>query len=197
MDLHRQVRDIIRQELATILMSKTKAIDTSSYATWRATAARFPSDPNGVNRLRMIQQFGVASQPPAGMDSALAPIGGDPTHLILLGQDDPNRPPMQVGECALYSATGQVVYLKLNGKVLIGSQTAENPAVLGDVLCNFIQAILNQFLNAPQIGFDTFSAPVFLDPGIRTGLTLLINQYITSTSTNIVSQQTFLQRGGS
>lgn len=188
--LHQEVREIVRQELAHALMATVKDTDTA----YRATATRFPSDP-GVNRLRMIQQFGLASRAPDGMESVTMPVGGDPTHLILLGQNDTDRPGLSKGEAALYGSDGQLVFLKLGGSVLLGSKSAAEPAVLGNVLKSFLGAVLDQFLNAPQIGIDSFSLPVFLDPGIRAGLTLLKTQYLTNTSTNIVAKKIFVERG--
>lgn len=190
MNIHAMVREIVRQELAHAMLASVQNTD----AKWRASASRFGTDP-GVPNLRMLQQFGLASRPMDGMESAVLPIGGDPTHLILLGQNDPDRPPLSKGECALYGSDGQVVYLKLGGLVLIGSQTAAEPAVLGNVLKAFLGATLDQFLDAPQLGIDSMSLPVFLDPGIRAGLMMLKTLYLTTAATNIVAQKTFVERG--
>jgi hypothetical protein len=66
--------------------------------------------------------------------------------------------------------------------------------VLGDVAMNGLQALVNAFLNATQIG-QSAAGPVALDPSVRTALNQFVTTYISTTSSNIVSQIAFTERG--
>jgi len=185
----REVVDIVRQEFAQILMGRVAETDSKG----RAKARRFGTETPFENA-RQIQPFGLTSRPPAPMESLVVPINGDPTHLVLVGQFDGDRPATEVGEAALYGADGQLVYLKTGGHVLIGSKAAAEPAVLGNVLKEFLTTFIDALLNAPQIGQDIIG-PVFLDPALRTNLINYKAQYLTNAATNIVAQKTFVERG--
>lgn len=71
---------------------------------------------------------------------------------------------------------------------------ATEPLVLGNVLKQFETDLINAFINAPQIG-QCAVGPVFLDPGLITTLNALIAQYLTTATTNILSQIGFTERG--
>jgi hypothetical protein len=71
---------------------------------------------------------------------------------------------------------------------------ATEPLVLGNVLVNLEQDLINAFINAPQIG-QCAVGPVFLDPGLASTLTMLISKYLTTATTNILSQIGFTERG--
>lgn len=185
----REVIDIVRQEFAQILLGQVAATDAKG----RAKASRFGVETPFENT-RMIQPFGLTSRPQAPMQSLVVPINGDPTHLVLVGQFDEGRPATEEGEACLYGADGQVVYMKTGGEVLIGSQAADEPAVLGNVLAEFLTALIDALLEAPQIGQDIVG-PVFLDPALRAQLVLFKAQYLSTEATNILAQKTFVERG--
>lgn len=185
----REIVDIVRQEFAQILMGQLVSSDTK----YRAKASRFGQE-TPFERARMIQPFGHASRPTGGMESLLVPLNGDPTHLVVVGQNDTGRPALEAGEACLYGADGQLVFMKTGGQILIGSKAADEPAVLGNVTKSFLGSFLDAFLNAVQIGQDLIG-PVFLDPDVRANLVALKLQYITNPATNIVAQKTFVERG--
>jgi hypothetical protein len=71
------------------------------------------------------------------------------------------------------------------------------PLVLGNVNVTFMTNLIDAFLNAPQIGWDALNIPVFLDPQIRQLLVEYKQTYLDDASTNILSQLSFTERGGS
>jgi phage gp45-like len=184
------IRQAVREELAPILMGKIQATDQN----FRATARRFSGEAN-LGNLRILHPYGLASRPSAGMECVVMPIANDPTHLNILTQNDINRPQIQDGEVCLYGPEGQVVYLNAAGEIHQGSQAASEPVVLGNVLTAFLEAVLNAFLNAAEI-VETPTGPGYLSPAIRTQLTQLMQQYLQESSSNILGQKNFVERGG-
>jgi hypothetical protein len=105
------------------------------------------------------------------------------------------------------AATGDMVHKALAGKklhllsalkIFLGAGTADptQPLVLGLVAKEFLTTLIDEVLNAPQIGFTPFG-PCFLDPTIRANLITYKQTYLTDASTNILSQLSFTERGGS
>lgn len=106
--------------------------------------------------------------------------------------------------------TGQV-RLTQEGDILLGTSSAESPAVLGDVLMNGLSALVSALNNLAMvlgtgpigvIGTPSPGSPVLTSPGViaavatfSTALTAFTTQYLTTPATNIVSEQTFLERG--
>ena len=131
------VRQIIRQELAPIVMA---TIDKNA-STTRTSAKRFAND-NTLPNLRNISPYGVSSRAPSGTQCVMTPINSDPTHINITGYFDENRPTVQDGEACLYNQYGQLVYLK-NGKIQIGSKSADEPFVLGNVFKTMMNTILD------------------------------------------------------
>lgn len=79
---------------------------------------------------------------------------------------------------------------------LAKTDTAPTEAlVLGNVQKEFWETYLDAYLNAPQVGFDIFGLPTFLDPALRTQLIQMKQTYVTDPSTNILSQLSFTERG--
>jgi phage gp45-like len=180
----------LQREVVGLSMGKIEATASAS----RTSAKRFSSE-GAVKNLRLIRPFGVASRPPAGTETLIGAIGGNPSHLTSLGDFDADAPAfLQDGEACLYGADGQVVYMKTGGKVLIGSDAASEPAVLGNVLAAGLAALVNAFLDATQIGIGP-TGPVFLDPAVRAALVSFTSTYLTTAGTNVLAQKTFVERG--
>jgi phage gp45-like len=188
-ELPKLIRQIIREELAPILMGKIIQTDTK----YRATAQRFSGE-NQIKNLRSLHPFGVASKPKPGTECVVLPIMNDPTHLNVLTHHDSGRPEIDEGEICLYGADGQLIYLKNGGSIHQGSKEADEPVVLGAVLKTLLEAILDAVLQAPQIGTCAVG-PVVLDPSIRTQLTQAKQTYLATASSNILSQKNFVERG--
>lgn len=95
------------------------------------------------------------------------------------------------------------------GEVFLGSTSADNPLVLGDILqtfCDQIITILNTALNAigtGPIGITTTPGnPAPTAPGVTTAMTSAVSQltslkaqYVDSPTTNFLSITTFTERG--
>lgn len=186
------IRQIIRQELTSILMGKITANANQN----RSSARRFQTD-GQMNNLRNIQPYGISSRAPAGTQCLVVPIGGDASHMNVVGHFDESRPSLSDGESILYGADGQVIYMKNGGTIHQGSKGAAEPVVLGQTNLDF----MGQFLDAlttqsdTRIGYDSFGLEVFLDPQILETLLELKEKYITDPSTNIVGQKNFVERG--
>lgn len=183
------VRQIVREEFAPILMGILK----DSTDKYRATIQRFPSEVP-IDNQRIIQPFGLSSRPTDGMETLVTPLAGDPTHLITNGQNDINRPKTEKGESILYGADGQVIFMKNGGTIHQGSKAANEAAVLGYVLQEFLRNILDAFLGANNIG-ECAVGEVFLAPEIRTLFEQYKIKYVNDASTNILAQKIFVERG--
>jgi phage gp45-like len=189
-DLEKIIRNVIKQELAGLIMGTV----TDSASSSRASAQRFPGE-NPVTNQRIISPFGLASRPSDGTQVMMGAINGDPTHLNILGCNDTARPGVNKGESILYGADGQVIYMKAGGSIHQGTKGATEPVVLGNVLKEFLTTLINQILNSPQIGFDAFGLPVAIDPQLAINLLNDRIQYLDTPSSNIVGQKNFVERG--
>jgi phage gp45-like len=191
-DIIKQVRAIIKQELSSIIMGRI----TSNTSQTRTNARRFQTD-GQINNLRNIQPWGLRSRAPNQTQCLIIPIGGDPTHLNVVGHFDESAPPINDGETVLYGANGQVIYMKSDGTIHQGSEAASEPVVLGNQALAFLGAVIDAFTTQgdTRIGYDSFGLEVFLDPSILQTLLNLKQQYITNAATNIVGQKNFVERG--
>lgn len=140
------VREILRQELAPILMGTVQKNDSQT----RSTVQHFPSS-SPVPNLRNIQPFGVSSRAPVGTAALTVPIDSNATHLNMVGHFDEGRPTGEDGETLLYNSFGQVIYLK-EGKIQIGSKAASENLVLGQVFKAFAAQFLELVANHTHAG---------------------------------------------
>lgn len=190
-ELYPLVRQIIREEFQQMTMAKVGEITN----TFRATLQSRYSEESGLKNLRTLHTYGVSSKPPEGTEVGVLPVGGDPTHLNVIGSHDDKRPTVDQGEMAIYNAiAGQLIRLMNDGTIRQGSPGASEPVVLGNVLKALFSAIFDAILNASQIGIDSFGLPVFLDPGVRAALVAAKSQFITTAATNILGQKNFVER---
>lgn len=186
----------IKKQMNIILsgQSENPTIDSSGNAS--EDIQNLFSGMQGITQRPVMHPFGLVSKAPDGTTQVVARQGDHTGNRIILGHRDGGRPnDFNQGEVVLYNEFGQAIYIR-EGKIQVGSTNSANPMVLGDILVNFLTALMNDFLNAPQIG-QCAVGPVFLDPTIRTQMVAQIQQYLTTSSTNIVSQVTFTERGGS
>jgi hypothetical protein len=189
-DIVREIRQMIRQELAPILMGQIVSTEDQ----FRGTAQRFPSE-SPLQNLRRLQPYGLASRPKPGTECLVIPIGGDPTHLVVASDYDRDRPDVRDGETCLYGPDGkQQIWLGDDGKLRSGSRAAESPVVLGDVLQEFARELLGAILEAPELGTSA-TGPVFLSPAVRTKLKSLLTTYVNEAASNFLSRSQFVERG--
>jgi Bacteriophage Mu Gp45 spike protein len=189
-EIPRLIRQIVREELAPILMGKIVSVDQ----TFRATAQRFSTETQ-IPNMRLIQPYGLASRPKAGMDSMIVPVLGDPSNLQVVGQFDSGRPAIDETEACLYGPDGQVVYMKKGGEIHQGTLAADEPVVLGNVAKEFLGALLDLLIDSAPLAYDSFGLPVELSPEIIEQLMAFKLMYITTPATNIVGQKNFVERG--
>lgn len=153
-------------------------------------AAKMPSRP-------VAHPYGLCSRAPAGKIGVTARLGDHPGALILLGVRDNNRSnlALQEGEVCLYNEFGQAIYLK-DGQIQVGSNTADEPAVLGNVIAEFLDSLLTK-LEAGNMFLSTSPGnPTAPNPTIVAELEALRSQYLTTPATNILSQEIYVERGG-
>jgi hypothetical protein len=189
-EIHALVRQVIREELAPILMGKVGEINEK----YRAKLKSRLSGETGLENLRTLHPYGLASKPKAETEVVILPLMGDPTNLNVLTQHDKDRPEIEQGEVALYGPDGQIIHFKNDGNIYQGSSEADEPVVLGNVLKTLLEALIDAFLNNPQVG-QCAVGPVMLDPGVRTQLTQAKQTYLSQASSNILSQKNFVERG--
>ena len=113
----------------------------------------------------------------------------------MVGQFDPSKPDLNDGEMAIYSANGQVIYMKADATIHQGTKGANEPVVLGNVMKACIKDIIEDFTNSSLIGYDAFGLPVILNGALAANLTQHKEKYVTDASTNIVGQKNFVERG--
>lgn len=65
----------------------------------------------------VVQQFGLASNPPVGADAVLLSLNGDPSSGVVVGTNHQKYRPtgQQSGEMTIYNAFGMSVYLSQGG----------------------------------------------------------------------------------
>lgn len=141
----------------------------------------------------------------------------DPKDLYLVGYSNSNynqafaikrmsskaeKIPKQItdGHHAVMAKTGKQLHLTSDTKINLGlgnpNSAPTEPVVLGNVLKSLMNDFINAILNAtPGIGVSSMG-PVMLNPALRTQLTQIQTQYLSTTSTNILSQLVFTERGG-
>lgn len=149
-ELMKFVRETIRREIAHVMMGSLVSNDGLG----RVSVSRGGVDSETPN-LRSIQPYGVSSRGPSGMDIFMAHVNGDITHPVMAGHFDKNRPDGEDGETIIYNQFGQLVYLK-SGKILLGSKTATENLVLGQVFKTMMSTLLDAIANHthPGLGYQ-------------------------------------------
>lgn len=148
-DIREIVRQVLIEELAPIMMGKIVSNKDGNRSTVQRTAtdAKIPN-------ARNIEPFGFRSRAPVGTQALLVPIDGNPSHVNVVGHFDESAPGINDGESVLYNQFGQLVYLS-NGKIQIGSKSASENLVLGQVFKTFMASLLQLIADHthPGIGY--------------------------------------------
>ncbi len=189
-----EVISLIRSELKKSLTIIFAGVTADNTKTHEGVDQLYGSQ--GKNEsIPQIRPYGYASRAPAGTIAVVAKTSYDPRSKILLGHRDISPPAMEQGETVVYDAYGHQIRLEQSA-MRFGSATSANPMVLGTETMAFFRAVINAFLDAPQVCITPLGSGV-LDPSIRVALTQAVTTYITTTSTNIVSAIAFTERGES
>lgn len=95
--------------LTRIEWLEDKEQDGYLVANVRGRAGQAPRD------MLSVQQHGFASRPPTGAVGSALTLGGEHGQTLLLGGEHPgHRPPLGVGETAIYNAHGAVISVVKN-----------------------------------------------------------------------------------
>lgn len=169
MDIDRsELIKIIRQEIAkatNIILSGQAGSNTEQIET---IDNLFPGMPS-VNDRPVMHPFGISSRAPAGTISVNGRMGDHPGNRVVLGHRDKGRPQIDSGEVMLYNSSGEQIYVKhgdiifTGPKVHIGSQSADEPFVLGLVFRQFADNLLQLLFDHAHITGapgGTTSAPI-------------------------------------
>ena len=145
-DLRNMIRKEIREMLAPILLGFIVSNESNMTSTIKRMQSEGP-----IARTRNIQPFGISSRAPTNTTCLTIPISGDPTHLIMVGHYDSNKPSCNDSETILYDAYGHLIYLSQN-KMQFGSKTSANPMMLGDIVQTLFENILDKIAAHRHIG---------------------------------------------
>lgn len=155
-EIRRLIKDAIREELAPVLM----AFVTANATQLRSSVKNFATA-GEISNLRSIQPFGFGSRAPVQTPALVIPIAGDPTHLVIAGHFDANRPSHNNGETVLYDNFGHIVYLS-STKMQFGSKASAENMVLGQVFKTMMDTLLEAIAthtHTGNLGYPT-SPPV-------------------------------------
>lgn len=139
-DLIKFIKQVVKEQLAAVLMAQVVANKDSN----RSTVQRFASD-SPIPNLRNIQPYGISSRAPKGTSCLTVPIASDPSHINMVGHFDEDRPTTADGETLLYNEFGQLIYLS-EGKIQIGSKAAAENLVLGQVFKAYEASLLDAII---------------------------------------------------
>jgi hypothetical protein len=127
-EIIRLVRQIIKQELAPILMGVVTSNESQTQSTFQHFSSEAPIGP-----VRSIQPFGLSSRAPVGTSLLTIPVNADATHQNIVGHFDTAKPTGADGETLLYDAFGHVIYMS-ESQVSLGAKAATQNVVLGQIL---------------------------------------------------------------
>jgi hypothetical protein len=145
-ELIKFIRQVVREEFAPVAMATIVANATQLRSTFQRTSSdsRFPN-------ARSIQPYGYASRAPTGTECLAVPVGGNASHVNIVGHFDSARPLVSDGETLLYDANGHAVYLSTT-KVQIGTMIASHPVPLGDILKTALNDLLEAIISHQHMG---------------------------------------------
>lgn len=123
----RMIKQMIRKEIAQMMLGNVTGTDDS----YVGSQQRFATD-SEIDNLRVCSPFGFVSRPPAGTPCVVAPINGDPSHLVILNQfDTETRPTIEDTESAMYGPAGQLLYLDAAGDIIFTSYSTADGTIQG------------------------------------------------------------------
>jgi hypothetical protein len=203
----RFIKKEIQKSMYVILAAKSKA-DNGITAT---VSELFPGM-DDITDCPVVSPYGFVSSAPDGTFNIVARQGEHLGNRVVIAYKDQKKPKdLNPGEAALYNATtGKDIRIG-NSKITLGSKDAAEPLVLGTQVATLLGGMIDQFVallqdmlpgtlvicttpgnpSAPSLAFVTNLNTIISQ------LQSLKSQYISTNSTNILSQETFVERGGS
>jgi phage gp45-like len=202
----REIRREVRNQLSVILNAKLGESTTED----QEIIEPVPGGPTMAKR-PVVHPYGLVSRAPQGKLGVTGRVGEHPGARVILGVRDVNRADIELeeGELCLYDETGNKIFLKKEkvtidaekdvlikskNTIKLGDDSSDEPAVLGKVLLELLGKIIDEFVTC-QFGLTTspgnLTAP---NPALVAKANLWKTQYISTTSTDILSQETFVRR---
>lgn len=241
-DTIRFIREEIRRQVNIVLPAvagETSDVETESIE------ELFPGMPTITER-PVMHPYGFASRAPRGTASVVARVGEHTGNRMVIGHRDKDRPEdLEAGEAALYNENGDILLMKKNdvqlqakqdltleaeqnavlagSKVYAGSDAADEPLVLGNVLKTFLGDLIdavNSTIDQASSALNAIaSGPISLDittsspeptfpataaqivaataqlTAAKAQLAAKKAQLLDAAPTNILSQKAFTERG--
>lgn len=191
-ETRRSIRDEVKHAVNVILHAKFGET-SNEYAELLEPlpgADKIPARP-------VVHPYGLVSRAPQGTLAVTARVGNHPAARIILGARDPERANMEFlneGDVCLYNSDGTKIVLQ-GKKVKMGSENADNPAVLGNELITLLGQIIDLLILGNSVLTTTPGNPTVPNPAITPLLNALKAQYLTNPATNIVARNIMLERG--
>ena len=188
-DIRREIKEEIKTSMYVLLSSL--AGKTTSQA--EDIQQLFP-EMDTIESRPVVHPYGLCSRAPQGTNSVAARLGEHVNNRIIIGHRDNARKNITLdeGEVILYNQYGQQIRLE-NKKIKLGKGASE-PAVLGDVLADILGKILDTLIAGDFLLTTGPGSPTAPNPAKALALTNYKTQYVTTAATNILSQETFLER---
>lgn len=183
------VRQEIKRQVHMVLCSKAGETDTQSeeidelYVTMPKTG-----------KMGVVHPYGFVSRAPQGTICVSCRLGEHAGNRLILGHRDFKRKQIVLaeGDSAMYNADGTQISIE-GTKINLGKGATE-PAVLGNELKTLLNNILQAIINGQLVICTTpgnVSAP---NPALVAQAQAWQNQFINTAATNILSQETFINR---
>lgn len=169
-----EIRSLIRNEVKNMKAEIMMGFIVSNQDAQRSSVKRMSLE-GEIKNIRNIQNYGISSRAPANTEALIIPVNGDPTHLNMAGHFDKNKPSVDDGELKAYDNFGNIIHLKdgeikmitdklavLSSMIKLGSESSENPLVLGDLLMELLSDLIQLIAvhsHYGNLGFPT-SAPI-------------------------------------
>ena len=188
-EIQRLIRDEIRRSMNAIIMAECWAGEEKNSQTVRNMygcgdlTTKFP----------VASPYGFASRAPEKTLAVLGRLGEHPASRIILSHHDIAKPDLLDGEALLYNADGLQIRLEKE-KIKIGGAEADEPLVLGNVLLEFLDKLMTLLATGDFLLCGAPGSPTAPNPAKALDLNNWKQTYLTTASSNIVSQLSFSQR---
>lgn len=191
-ELKRAIKNEIMQQMNVVLNCILKSSDTESQEIEQV----YPGAPL-LDKRPVIHPYGLVSRAPAGKLGVTARVGEHTGARIIIGVRDENRAGFDFineGDVCLYDENGNKILLNASG-IHIGSENAENPAVLGTEIKELLALIMTRLIAGDLFLSSSPGSPTAPNPAYTTALTEAKTRLLDTEETNILSKKTFLEKG--
>jgi hypothetical protein len=188
-EIRRLIHEEIKRSMNTIIMAECGATEGKNNSTVRNMYGCGPL----TTKFPVASSYGFASRAPEQTLAVLGRLGEHPASRIILSHYDVNKPELNDGEAVLYNADGLQIRLEKE-KIKIGGAEADEPLVLGNVLVEFLDKLMTLLATGDFLLCGAPGSPTAPNPAKALDLNNWKQTYLTTASSNIVSQLSFSQR---